>query len=56
MGAGGLDDGGIDPDQLAIEEAIQLSRALEESKLQFEADTARRHNFYGVRAWCMAPR
>ena len=36
--------------QLAIEEAIQLSLALEESKKQYEADMARRHDFYGVRA------
>ena len=36
-------------EQLAIEEAIQFSIALEESKRQYEADAARRQKFTGVR-------
>ena len=48
-GAPAADDG-IDLEQLAIEEAIQFCRALEESKREYEDDVARRHNFTGVRA------
>ena len=45
-GAGGED--AVVAEQLAIEEAIQYSLALEESRRQYEADIARRHNFTGV--------
>ena len=47
-GGGGGEEDAVVAEQLAIEEAIQFSLALEESKRQYEADTARRHQFTGV--------